>query len=78
MKFANIKFNKSNNKYQLSEITHKQQLINVTKNGVNDAVLGRCDWIDDEVPCDGAPLQPSFLSLFNANNLRSFAMLLKQ
>ena len=37
MKFAIIKFNKSNNKYQLIEITHKQQLINVTKNGVNDA-----------------------------------------
>ena len=37
MKFANIKFDKSNNKYQLIEITHKQQLINVTNNGVNDA-----------------------------------------
>ena len=37
IKFANIKFNKRNNKYLLIEITHKQQLINVTNNGVNDA-----------------------------------------
>jgi len=37
MKFANIKFNKSNNKYLLIEITHKQQPINVTNNGVDDA-----------------------------------------
>ena len=37
MKFANIKFDKSNNKYLLIEITDKQQLINVTNNGDKDA-----------------------------------------
>ena len=75
MKFANIKFNKSNNKYQLTEITHKQQLINVTKNGVNDVVLGRCDWIDDEDPLI-AMEHPSNLHFFTFSMLIIFAVLL--